>query len=68
MAGFERTLDELFASAAPSLVLDVGCGEGVLSAQWASRLGSGRVVGVDLEDPQLEAEWGLRGARTSSSG
>jgi ubiquinone/menaquinone biosynthesis C-methylase UbiE len=61
MAGFERTLDELFESAAPRSVLDVGCGEGVLSAQWATRLGSGRVVGVDLEDPKLEAEWALRG-------
>ena len=35
MAGFERTLDELFAQAAPESVLDVGCGEGVLDDQWA---------------------------------
>ena len=28
MAGFERTLDELFALAAPGSILDVGCGEG----------------------------------------
>ncbi len=61
MAGFERTLDELFSQAAPRSVLDVGCGEGVLSAQWAARLGDGRVVGVDLEDPKLEAEWAGRG-------
>ncbi len=60
MAGFERALDELFERAAPSSVLDVGCGEGVLSARWADRLGDGRVVGVDLEDPKLEAEWDLR--------
>lgn len=60
MAGFERTLDELFTQAAPQSVLDVGCGEGVLTEQWAWRLGSGRVLGVDLEDPKLEAEWAGR--------
>ncbi len=60
MAGFERTLDGLFSQAAPRSVLDVGCGEGVLSAQWAARLGDGRIVGVDLEDPKLEAEWETR--------
>jgi 2-polyprenyl-3-methyl-5-hydroxy-6-metoxy-1,4-benzoquinol methylase len=41
-------------------VLDVGCGEGVLTVQWARRLGTGRVVGVDLEDPKLAAEWAGR--------
>ena len=60
MAGFERTLDELFALAAPRTVLDVGCGEGVLSEQWARRLPDGRVVGIDLADPKLEAEWATR--------
>jgi SAM-dependent methyltransferase len=60
MAGFERSVDELFGQAAPRTVLDIGCGEGVLTAQWAERLGTGRVVGVDLEDPKLEAEWAQR--------
>jgi 2-polyprenyl-3-methyl-5-hydroxy-6-metoxy-1,4-benzoquinol methylase len=60
MAGFERTLDELFAQAAPESVLDVGCGEGVLTEQWAERLGDGRVVGTDLDDPKLAAEWSTR--------
>ncbi len=60
MAGFQATLDELFDQAAPQSVLDVGCGEGILTATWAQRLGSGRVVGVDLEDPKLRAEWAAR--------
>jgi 2-polyprenyl-3-methyl-5-hydroxy-6-metoxy-1,4-benzoquinol methylase len=57
MSGFHATLDELWAQAAPSSVLDVGCGEGVLTVQWAERLGEGRVVGIDLDDPKLRAEW-----------
>lgn len=60
MAGFERTLDELFVQAAPASVLDVGCGEGVLTEQWAERIAPGRVVGIDLEDPKLAAEWAGR--------
>jgi 2-polyprenyl-3-methyl-5-hydroxy-6-metoxy-1,4-benzoquinol methylase len=60
MAGFERTLDELFAQAAPASVLDVGCGEGVLTEQWADRIAPGRIVGIDLEDPKLGAEWAGR--------
>ena len=69
MAGFERTLDELFAQAAPSSLLDVGCGEGVLTHKWAQRLAPARVVGIDLEDPALRAEWEQRArARTSTTG
>ena len=56
MGAFERTLDELFTQAAPQSILDVGCGEGVLTQQWAQRL-AGRVVGIDLEDPVIQAEW-----------
>jgi SAM-dependent methyltransferase len=61
MAGFESTLDELFRAAAPGSLLDVGCGEGVLTQQWAARI-DGRVVGIDLDDPQLHAEWAQRQA------
>ncbi|HEX4733903.1 MAG TPA: class I SAM-dependent methyltransferase [Thermoleophilaceae bacterium] len=60
MNGFESTLDELWHRAAPRSVLDVGCGEGVLTEQWADKLGGGRIVGIDLDDPKLKAEWEKR--------
>jgi 2-polyprenyl-3-methyl-5-hydroxy-6-metoxy-1,4-benzoquinol methylase len=60
MAGFHRAVDDFWAKAAPSSVLDIGCGEGVLTLEWAERLGDGRVVGIDLDDPKLRAEWAAR--------
>jgi SAM-dependent methyltransferase len=60
MSGFHGTLDELWAQAAPSSILDVGCGEGVLTVEWAERLADRRIVGIDLDDPKLRAEWAKR--------
>ena len=60
MSGFESSLDELFGLAEPRSLLDVGCGEGVLTERWATLLGDGRVVGIDLEDPKLRREWDAR--------
>jgi 2-polyprenyl-3-methyl-5-hydroxy-6-metoxy-1,4-benzoquinol methylase len=48
MAGFERTLDELLGRAAPDSILDVGCGE---------RYPQARIVGIDLEAPDIQAGW-----------
>jgi 2-polyprenyl-3-methyl-5-hydroxy-6-metoxy-1,4-benzoquinol methylase len=62
MDGFERTLDELLDRAAPSSLLDVGCGEGVLVHRWAERLGESRVVGIDLEEESIQAGWAQRQA------
>ncbi len=62
MAGFERTLDELLTAADPGSLLDVGCGEGVLVHSWATRLGEGRIVGIDLEEPSIQAGWEQRKA------
>jgi SAM-dependent methyltransferase len=58
--GFERSLDELFERARPESILDIGCGEGVLTCRWAERLDDKRVVGIDLDDPKLRAEWDKR--------
>jgi 2-polyprenyl-3-methyl-5-hydroxy-6-metoxy-1,4-benzoquinol methylase len=57
MSGFESSLDELLDTAAPSSLLDVGCGEGVLVQRWAKRLRDGRVVGIDLEEDSIQAGW-----------
>ena len=62
MAGFHRALDGLFEQAAPQSLLDVGCGEGVLVHEWAQKLPGKRVVGIDLDDPQLRAQWERRQA------
>jgi 2-polyprenyl-3-methyl-5-hydroxy-6-metoxy-1,4-benzoquinol methylase len=60
--GFERNLDDLFRSTHPESLLDVGCGEGVLTQRWAAMLEPARVVGIDLDDPLLAAEWARRSA------
>jgi 2-polyprenyl-3-methyl-5-hydroxy-6-metoxy-1,4-benzoquinol methylase len=59
IARFERDTSELLEFARPASILDVGCGEGVLTEQWARAI-DGRVVGIDLDDPKLRVEWERR--------
>jgi 2-polyprenyl-3-methyl-5-hydroxy-6-metoxy-1,4-benzoquinol methylase len=59
MARFEHDMQALLEVARPASILDVGCGEGVLTEQWAHAI-DGRVVGIDLDDPKLRAEWQRR--------
>ena len=62
MAGFERTLDELFTQADPrrssTSAAARACSRTSGRSAWATR----RVVGIDLDDPQLHAEWAKRRA------
>ncbi len=60
MARFDGALDELWEQASPESALDFGCGEGVLTERFAERLENGHVVGVDLDDADLRAEWEKR--------
>jgi 2-polyprenyl-3-methyl-5-hydroxy-6-metoxy-1,4-benzoquinol methylase len=62
MAGFEGALQELFDEAAPASVLDVGCGEGVLVQRWARQRPDARLVGIDLEEPSIQAGWSQHAA------
>jgi SAM-dependent methyltransferase len=47
---WRAVLRQLVIDAAPDSVLDVGCGEGVLTAEWAAALPRAPVLGVDVAD------------------
>ena len=60
VARFLRAVDEAVAEVAPSSVLDAGCGEGTVTARVARLLPRATVVGLDVGDPRLVAEWDER--------
>jgi 2-polyprenyl-3-methyl-5-hydroxy-6-metoxy-1,4-benzoquinol methylase len=60
MARFESDLAELWARADPQTILDLGCGEGVLTERWAENNPHVTIVGIDLEDAKLREEWERR--------
>jgi tRNA G46 methylase TrmB len=60
MAGFDRGLNELLDRAgAPASVLEVGCGEGHVTAHLAQRFPAARVLGMrlEIEEVRTPAPW-----------
>jgi SAM-dependent methyltransferase len=58
---FLREIDRAAARIGPASVLDVGCGEGVVTERFARLLGGATVLGVDADDKRLRDEWEKRG-------
>ncbi len=55
---FMAVTDKVLDGVCPTSLLDVGCGEGVLTRKWAEdHMNDGRIVGIDLEDSKLKKEW-----------
>ena len=57
---FLRAVDEAVIDVRPASVLDAGCGEGVVTDRIARLVPDAAVVGLDVGDPRLVAEWDER--------
>jgi len=62
VSSFLRALDGLLPDASPTRDLEVGAGEGEISARLRARYPHAAVVSIDLHDPRLGLEWAKRGA------
>lgn len=59
LARFLTRIDESVRRIRPSSILDVGCGEGVVTERMAELTGV-RTIGVDLDEDVLQSEWRSR--------
>jgi 2-polyprenyl-3-methyl-5-hydroxy-6-metoxy-1,4-benzoquinol methylase len=57
---FLRQIDAAVGEIAPRSVLDVGCGEGIVTERIARELDDAPVVGIDAADARLKHEWTRR--------
>lgn len=57
MAGFFKALDAALPAEPPRTILEVGLGEGEVSARVRARYPAARLVGIDLPDAELAASW-----------
>ena len=62
LSRFLGRVDEAAANLAPTSVLDVGCGEGVVTERLAKLLAPAEVLGVDADEAHLSDEWRARRA------
>jgi SAM-dependent methyltransferase len=60
MSGFFMALDQALPGRAPATILEVGVGEGEVSARIRARYPGAAVVGLDLPDGKLAAAWRAR--------
>ena len=61
MAGFFSALDGSLPDQPPQTVLEVGVGEGEVSARLRAHYADAVIVGADLPDPARVADWRARG-------
>src|SRR5690606_10006989 len=61
MQGFFDALDTALAGLTPSLVVEVGAGEGHVTRRLVERFPQASVIGLDLPDGELAGEWGELG-------
>jgi SAM-dependent methyltransferase len=57
MAGFFEAFDRFVDAAAPSSVIEVGAGEGLVARRLLGRRPDLRMTILDLPDPELAANW-----------
>lgn len=57
MAGFFEALDHMLEGLTPSLVVEVGAGEGRITQRLVERFPDASVIGLDLLDGELAGEW-----------
>ena len=58
MAGFFAAFERMLAGLTPEAIVEVGAGEGRITTFLTERFPDATVVGLDLPDADLAAEWG----------
>lgn len=61
MRGFFGALDGFLDEVDPTRVLEIGVGEGIVTSRLIERFPAASVLGLDLPDEGLAADWGERG-------
>jgi 2-polyprenyl-3-methyl-5-hydroxy-6-metoxy-1,4-benzoquinol methylase len=59
---FLEAVDSAVGELAPSSLLDLGCGEGILTERIALSRPEAPAVGLDIAHPDLAGQWDLRRA------